>query len=37
MSHKMKIKFEIKYPLIKTDIAPKYRIMSELEVYILKK
>ena len=27
-----KIKFEIEYPLIKTDITQLFRIMSELEV-----
>ena len=32
MSHKRKIKFEIEYPLIKSDIKPQFRIMSELEV-----
>ena len=32
MSHKRKIKFEIEYPLIKSDITPQFRIMSELEV-----
>ena len=32
MSHKRKIKFEIEYPLIKNDINPQFRIMSELEV-----
>ena len=32
MSHKRKIKFEIEYPLIKNDISPQFRIMSELEV-----
>ena len=32
MSHKRKIKFEIEYPLIKVDITPQFRIMSELEV-----
>lgn len=36
MSHKMKIKYEIEYPLIKTDIIPQFRIMSELEVIIYK-
>ena len=32
MSHKRKIKFEIDYPLIKENITPQFRIMSELEV-----
>ena len=32
MSHKRKIKFEIEYPLIKNDVTPQFRIMSELEV-----
>ena len=32
MSHKRKIKFEIEYPLIKNDVIPQFRIMSELEV-----
>ena len=32
MSHKRKTKFEIEYPLIKNDITPQFRIMSELEV-----
>ena len=32
MSHKRKIKFEIDYPLIKENISPQFRIMSELEV-----
>ena len=32
MSHKRKIKFEIDYPLIKGNITPQFRIMSELEV-----
>ena len=32
MSHKKKIKFEIDYPLIKNNITPQFRIMSELEV-----
>lgn len=32
MSHKRKIKFVIEYPLIKDDITPQFRIMSELEV-----
>ena len=32
MSHKRKIKFEIDYPLIKENIVPQFRIMSELEV-----
>ena len=32
MSHKRKIKFEIDYPLIKNNITPQFRIMSELEV-----
>ena len=32
MSHKRKIKFEIEYPLIKKDVTPQFRIMSELEV-----
>ena len=32
MSHKRKIKFEIDYPLIKENLTPQFRIMSELEV-----
>ena len=32
MSHKRKIKFEIEYPLIKNDVTPQFRIMSELEL-----
>ena len=32
ISHKMKIKFELEYSLIKTDITPQFRIMSELEI-----
>ena len=32
MSHKRKIKFEIEYPLIKKEVTPQFRIMSELEV-----
>jgi len=35
--HRVKnIKFEIEYPLIKTDITPLFRIMSELEVNIIR-
>lgn len=33
MSHRRKVKYEIVYPLIKNDIIPQLKIMSELEVY----